>query len=128
MILNTLIIEDEMILAVELESMLKDLGHQVVGIASRLDEAVEMATATDFDIAILDLNLAGEMSGPLADLLVELGKPFVISTGYGKDELDPRYVGRPVLSKPYDEQTLVHVLERVFEEVSSTSWPNREAR
>jgi CheY-like chemotaxis protein len=111
--LRTLIVEDEAIIALSLEAMLNDLGHRVVGTASRLEEAREMITSLDFEIAVLDLNLGGEMSFPLADLLIQSGKPFVFSTGYGEEELDGRYSGRPVLTKPYDEFALVAALGRL---------------
>jgi len=111
--LRTLIVEDEAIIAISLEAMLNDLGHMVVGTASCLDEARDMITSLDFELAVLDLNLGGEMSFPLADLLIQSGKPFVFSTGYNEDVLDERYSGRPVLTKPYGELALVEVLGRL---------------
>ncbi len=106
---RTLIVEDEMIIAITLEAMLRDLGHEVVGIASRLDEAWEMVKTMDFDIAILDLNLGGDMTFPIADFLLESNTPFIFSTGYGEGEVDGRFV-QPVLTKPYDEPALVEAL------------------
>jgi DNA-binding response OmpR family regulator len=79
-----LIIEDEMLIAVTLEAMLEDLGHEVVGTAGRLDEALKYVESTDFDIAILDLKLGTEMSFPVADLLIEKQKAFIFSTGMGR--------------------------------------------
>lgn len=57
-----LIIEDEMLIAVTLEAMLVELGHEVVGIAGRLDEAMETVGSLDFDVAVLDLKLGTEMT------------------------------------------------------------------
>jgi len=111
--LRTLIVEDEAIIAISLEAMLNDLGHMVVGTAYGLEEARDMIASLDFEIAVLDLNLGGEMSFPLADLLIQSGKPFVFSTGYDEAELDERYCGRPVLTKPYGELELVEVLARL---------------
>lgn len=112
MSLRTLIVEDEMIIAITLEGMLRDLGHEVVGIASRLDEALEMVKTLEFDITILDLNLGGDMTFPVADFLLESNTPFIFSTGYGEGEVDGRYV-QPVLTKPYDEPALVEALGRI---------------
>ena len=76
-----LIVEDELLIAFTLEAMLVELGHEVVGIASRLDEALEMVKTMRFDIAVLDLKLGTEKSFPVADLLLELKKDFIFSTG-----------------------------------------------
>ncbi|TCU33535.1 response regulator [Rhizobium azibense] len=103
-----LIVEDEMLIAFTLEAMLVDLGHEVVAIARRLDEALEMVKTTTFDIAVLDLKLGTEMTFPVADLLIELKKNFIFSTGFDEAELDGRY-SQPVLEKPYDEARLVEL-------------------
>jgi len=107
-----LIIEDEMLIAVTLEAMLVELGHEVVGIAARLDEALEMVVSLDFDVAVLDLKLGTEMTFPVADKLVELDRKFVFSTGFGEAEVDGRY-SQPVLQKPYDEAALMDLITRV---------------
>jgi CheY-like chemotaxis protein len=113
MTLRTIIVEDEMILVITLEEMLRDLGHDVVGTACRLAEAAELISTTAFDVAILDVNLAGEMTFPLADVLTGSGKPFVFWTGYGEQLLDDRYSGHPILAKPCDEKELAIVLQRI---------------
>lgn len=107
-----LIIEDEMLIAVTLEAMLAEIGHEVVGIAGRLDEALDMVGSLDFDVAVLDLKLGSEMTFPVADKLVELGKRFIFSTGFGEAEVDGRY-SHPVLQKPYDEVALMELITRV---------------
>jgi CheY-like chemotaxis protein len=99
--LRLLIVEDEMLVAMNIEDMLLDLGHEVAGIASRLEPALALAREAQLDAAILDVNLAGERSFAVADLLSERGIPFLFATGYGLQGIDERYRGRPVLQKPF---------------------------
>jgi CheY-like chemotaxis protein len=99
--LRILIVEDEMLVAMSFEDMLIELGYEVVGIASRLDSALAMAREVDFDVAMLDVNLAGDRSFPVADLLIARGIPFLFATGYGPEGIDEAYRGRLVLQKPF---------------------------
>jgi CheY-like chemotaxis protein len=80
---RVLVVEDEMTIALLIEDMLTDLGHEVVGLAMRLPQAMELAATAIVDLAILDVNLDGRMSFPVADLLSARGVPFVFATGYG---------------------------------------------
>jgi DNA-binding response OmpR family regulator len=107
-----LIVEDEMLIAVTLEAMLVELGHDVVGIAARLEEALEMVGSLDFDVAVLDLKLGTEMTFPVADRLIELDKGFIFSTGFDEADIDGRY-SQPVLQKPYDEAALMELIALV---------------
>src|SRR6185295_15398151 len=81
--LRVLVVEDEMMVSMLIEDMLSDLGCTVVGPASRLDEALELAKADGIDCAVLDVNLGGQPIFPLADLLRQMGRPFAFATGYG---------------------------------------------
>lgn len=94
-----LVVEDEALVAMLLEDLLADLGCEVVGPAMRLQEGLELARINGIDAAILDINLAGERSYPIADLLDAKRVPLLFVTGYG-------HSGRPgredrVLQKPY---------------------------
>jgi CheY-like chemotaxis protein len=99
--LRILVVEDEMLVAMNIEDMLLDLGHEVAGLASRLGPALALARESRFDAAMLDVNLAGEPSFPIADLLIERGIPFLFATGYGRQGVDERYRGHPMLQKPF---------------------------
>jgi CheY-like chemotaxis protein len=99
--LRILIVEDEMLVAMNIEDMLLDLGHEVAGLASRLEPALALARESIFDAAMLDVNLAGEPSFPVADLLVERGIPFLFATGYGRAGLEERFRAFPILQKPF---------------------------
>ena len=90
-----------MLVAMNIEDMLLDLGHEVAGIASRLAPALALAGEAEIDAAILDVNLAGEQSFPVAALLDERGIPFLFATGYGLQGIEERYRSRTVLQKPF---------------------------
>jgi CheY-like chemotaxis protein len=111
--LRVLVVEDEMMVSMLIEDMLTDLGCTVVGPASRLDEAIELARAADIDCAVLDVNLGGQPIFPLADLLRERGLPFAFATGYGDAGLRDIDRGAPVLQKPFREGDLARVLSEL---------------
>jgi CheY-like chemotaxis protein len=98
---RVLVVEDEMIVTWLLEDMLADLGCAVVGPAASINEALVMIDAESFDVAVLDVNLNGKMSYPIADMLISRGVPFLFSTGYDKDRLSEIYRIFPVLQKPF---------------------------
>jgi len=77
------IVEDEALVAMLMEDMLTDLGHEVSAIASRLHHAYDIARTGVFDLAILDVNLDGQPSYLIAETLRERGVPFAFATGYG---------------------------------------------
>lgn len=108
--LRVLVVEDEMMVSMLIEDMLTDLGCMVVGPASRLDEALDLARAAEIDCAVLDVNLGGQPIFPLADLLRERGLPFAFATGYGDAGLRDVDHGAPVLQKPFREGDLARVL------------------
>jgi CheY-like chemotaxis protein len=109
--LRILIVEDEMLVAMNIEDMLLDLGHEVAGIASRLAPAVALAKEAEIDAAVLDVNLAGETSFPVAEVLDGRGIPFLFATGYGLQGIEERYRSRTVIQKPFRMNDLGQALE-----------------
>lgn len=99
--MRILVVEDEMTIAFMIEDMLVELGHEVVELAMRLPEALKAAERPDIDLAILDVNLDGLRSFPVADVLISRHIPFAFATGYGAAGLDASYRDRPVLAKPF---------------------------
>jgi CheY-like chemotaxis protein len=116
--LRVLVVEDEMMVSMLIEDMLSDLGCAVVGPASRLDEALDLARAGGIDCAVLDVNLGGQPIFPLADLLRQMGRPFAFATGYGDAGLRDVDKGSPVLQKPFREGVLARVLGELSTAVS----------
>ncbi len=96
------VVEDESLVAMQLEDMLDELGCRVVGPAMRVRRAFEMLDRGDaIDVAILDVNIAGEKVYPVAERLEAAGVPFLFATGYGRPGLEGRWPERPVVQKPY---------------------------
>ena len=98
---RVLLVEDDSLVAMLVEDMLDELGFAFAGNPARVAEAVEAVKAGGFDVAILDLNLAGERVYPVADALIATGRPFVFATGYGAAEIAEAYRRWPVAAKPF---------------------------
>jgi len=98
---RVLIVEDEAIIAMTAEDMVEEIGCVVAATACSLEDALKAAERADFDIALLDINLNGDASMPLATWLREKGKPFLFTTGYGNSIAFTEFAGNPVLAKPY---------------------------
>lgn len=112
---RVLVVEDDMIISMLLEEMLADLGCEVVGTATRVEEALDVIGATTaIDAAVLDVNLHGTRSDPVADALAAGGIPFVFSTGYGGGGIVDAHRDRPVLQKPFSHQDFVAALARLL--------------
>ncbi|MGH8112584.1 MAG: response regulator [Rhodanobacteraceae bacterium] len=107
---RVLIVEDESRIAMMLEILLDDIGCKVAGMATRLDDAIAKARDLDFDVALLDVNLDGEPSYPVAEAIAARGLGFVFATGYGADRLPEALRDRPVLQKPYRVRDLERAL------------------
>ena len=97
-----------------LEDMLAELDCAVVGPASSVNQALAMIDAEAIDAAVLDVNLNGQMSYPIADALAARGVPFVFSTGYDKDTLLDGYRPFPVLQKPFHRSELSDTLAKLL--------------
>jgi CheY-like chemotaxis protein len=111
--LRVFVVEDEGMVAMLIEDMLTELGHEVGAVASRMEEALQIAKTGLFDFAIVDVNLDGQPSYPLAGLLNSRGIPFAFATGYGLDGLDHQFAAVPTLAKPFVTADLARLLSNV---------------
>lgn len=101
--LRVLIVEDELLIAMELEDLLGRLGCRVVEAAPTIGRALRAVERQQPDVAVLDVNLHGEQVTPVAAALREQGVPFVLVTGYGRERLPPGALQEvPCLRKPVD--------------------------
>ena len=98
--LKVLVVEDESLVALDIETMLEEMGCTVVASVPRLVKALDLVSRLDLDLAVLDINLAGEVVYPLAFRLADRGIPFLFSTGYSTADLPPELRDRPILRKP----------------------------
>jgi CheY-like chemotaxis protein len=109
-----LVVEDEMIVAMLIEDILMDNGATVVGPAARVNKALDLLGTEEVDAALLDVNLAGENTTPVAEELRRRGIPFAFATGYGAAGLPEGFTTQPLLQKPFQERDLQEVMSRVL--------------
>ena len=110
-----LVVEDEMLVLMEIETVLEELGCLTICAASSVAGALALLELQRFDAAIIDVNLGGEESYPVADALARRGIPFAFSTGYGDHGRRIDLQARPMLRKPYVRAALVAVLEQLLD-------------
>ncbi len=105
-----LVVEDEFLVAMELEAFLKDAGWNVAGPAGTLAAAVKLARSARCDGAVLDVNLGGDRVDEVAAILAGRGIPFVFVTGYGRENLPAAHRDNVLIAKPVNEQALVQAV------------------
>lgn len=103
---RVLVVEDEMMVLMNIEGALADMGCSAVSAAATVDDALALLETERFDVAMLDVNLSGEPSYRVADALALRAIPFVFSTGYGEHGIEAQFGDRPVLRKPYSDEQL----------------------
>jgi light-regulated signal transduction histidine kinase (bacteriophytochrome)/CheY-like chemotaxis protein len=109
-----LVVEDAFLLVTLLQDVFDALGWQMIGPATRLVDALQLARNASFDAAILDVNLDGTMSWDVAVVLRERGIPFVFGTGYDLSAVLPdNLTGSPVIAKPYQLSALQQAIHRL---------------
>jgi CheY-like chemotaxis protein len=109
--LRVLVVEDESMVSMLMEDMLQDLGCTVVGTVARFDDALKRATnGPAFDVALLDVNLNGKQTFPIAEALAVRGMRFIFATGYGESILPQSLQGGPILQKPFELEALKRAL------------------
>jgi DNA-binding response OmpR family regulator len=110
---RALVVEDEIMVAMYVEDCLTDLGFEVAGIATGLDEALPLAREADFDFAVLDINLAGQLSFPVADELRKRGIPFLFASGYGSKVSTDKHTDAVRIQKPFRQRELAHAISKI---------------
>ncbi len=110
---RALIVEDEVMVAMYVEDLLTELGYEVAGLAMGLDQALPLAREGEFDFAVLDINLAGKTSFPVADVLRERGIPFLFASGYSSKGLNDEYRNAIRIQKPFLSRDLAHAIARI---------------
>ena len=113
--LRAFIAEDEFHVLQLIEDMLADLGCVISDSVSSIGAALDRATKTDAQIAILDVNLRGKAVFPVAQILRDRAIAIVFSTGYGADGIEPQWQACPVIQKPFTVAQLEAALARLVE-------------
>lgn len=112
---SILIVEDEAMIGMMLEDYLDALGYRLHAVAATVDEACDHARQGGFDAALVDCNLQGEKSWPVADLLAQADIPFVFATGGMADDLPSAHAHRPTLPKPFTIGAVERALGKVLD-------------
>ena len=113
---RALVVEDSLLILLALEMLLEQNNVDIVGPASTLAEALELAGKGGFDIAILDINVQGAYIFPVADLLTQRSIPFIFTSGYAPESIIPARLSHiPAIQKPYETSALMAMVEQTFD-------------
>jgi DNA-binding response OmpR family regulator len=114
-----LIVEDEPMIALGLEDVLIDSGFEIAGVVGKLDKALALIESGACDAAIVDANLGGVSASPAAIALAARGLPFIMMSGYSKEQMPGEYPGAFFLSKPCRPELLIETLNAILLEGES---------
>ncbi len=117
--IRVLVVEDEPIIALNMQTILLDLGYRPVGPANTINEAMAVIEQRRFDAAILDVSLPDGESFGLANLLIERKIPFFFVTGRYLDALHGPLAEVPVISKPFDIATIENSLAALRDRIQA---------
>lgn len=105
-----IVVEDEPLIALEIEQAVVEAGCVVTGVAHTLSHAFSLLQAGQCDGVVLDANLAGESAKSLVDCLREKGIPYITVSGYGRDQIDFLDETTPLVGKPFVHEALVETI------------------
>ena len=105
-----LLVEDETVLSILIEDMLKELGCANIWHASGVNQAIAILRDCQPDAAVLDVNLAGEPGYPIAEHLESAHIPFLFATGYGRHGIPEQWASKPTIQKPFRYDALATAL------------------
>ena len=111
---RVLVVDDDSLLALDLEIFLQDEGCVVIGPAPTADAALALIAAERTDLAILDIDLNGDSSTPIADVLAARGIDFLFVSGHSHSMLPAAHAGRQLLAKPWTEASLRAALMKLL--------------
>lgn len=103
---SVLILEDEALVSLMLEDLVREMGVRVIDVFAAASEALRAIAARPYDLAVLDIVVRDGMSTAVADALDERGIPFLFSSASGPDALEPRHRDRPLVTKPFEDSVL----------------------
>ncbi|HVY89201.1 MAG TPA: HWE histidine kinase domain-containing protein [Hyphomonadaceae bacterium] len=112
---RVLLVEDQVLIALDAESCLRGLGAAQVVIAPTSEHAIKQISQARPDLAVLDVNLGDHTSAPVAEALRTLGVPFIFATGYGDTVMIPESLKNvPIVRKPYGDTALAAAITDVL--------------
>ena len=110
---RVLVVEDEALIGMIIEEFLGGFGYSVVGPIENMQAAILLAATEKIDVAVVDINISGQVATVVADKLIERGIPFLFVSGYEKMR-GARYASIPLLRKPFQPEDLRDAIERVL--------------
>lgn len=109
-----LIVEDEFLVAHELEKSIEEGGWRVVGVAHSCAHALQLLANVECDVVLLDISLAnGELSTPVAEFLIKRRTPFIVISGYDPSQFPKPFAGAPVLPKPFTAEAVQNMIKAI---------------
>lgn len=103
---SVLILEDEALLSLALEDLVREMGTCVIDVFAAASEALRAIARRHYDLAVLDIVVRDGVCTDVADALTERGVPFIFSSAVGPDALEPRHRHRPLIAKPFEDSVL----------------------
>jgi CheY-like chemotaxis protein len=113
---SILVVEDEALIAMDLQALLEDAGYRVLGPANSSAAALALIDADEPDVALLDVNLGRSDAFGVASILTERKTQVIFLTGHTAHKLPPAHRHLPLVSKPYLPQVLLQAVERALEQ------------
>lgn len=113
---RVLVVEDQMLLALALTSLLEDFGCEAVGPVAQVVTALPIVMKEPLDAALLDIRLADESAEPIAAILMRRGIPFAFVTGHSRDQIPIALRDRPYVGKPFSDGEIKTVLRELLKE------------
>ncbi len=113
--LSILLVEDEALIRMMVADMVEALGHRVVAEAGHIDQAMELARTATYDFAIIDMNLNGTMSFPIAEAIAVRQIPFIFASGYGSPKLPDQHRQPLALQKPFTLASLQSAIDQTMQ-------------
>jgi len=110
-VMRVLIVEDEPIVSLDIESTLRSAGYQVIGTAGSVSRALKLLGNSQCDLVVLDMNLGGESAEPVAEELQQRGITYICLTGYATYRLPAGSQDVPVLLKPFEPDKLLAMID-----------------
>ena len=111
---NTLLVEDEALIRMMLAEMVEELGHLNVSEAANIEAATSLAETRSFDLALLDVNIAGSLVTPVVHILDRRSVPIIFVSGYSNQTIPAELRGRLLVEKPFSQDTLLSAINRAI--------------
>ena len=112
--ISTLLVEDETLIRMMLAEIVEDQGHLITSEATNIEAAMSLAETGRFDLALLDINIAGSLITPVVHILDKRNVPIIFVSGYSNQTMPAELKGRLLVEKPFSPDTLLDAINRTI--------------